>query len=45
MSYIDAEVGPVDYLVVAFPAGNAKFAGEMASELRALIESNTVRGA
>jgi hypothetical protein len=43
MSYIDAEVGPVDYLVVAFPAGKAKFAGEMASELRALIESNTVR--
>src|SRR4249919_1213561 len=37
------ELGPVDYLVVAFPAGQAKFSGEMASELRALMASNTVR--
>ena len=37
------ELGPVDYLVVAFPAGQAKFSGEMASELKALMDSNTVR--
>jgi hypothetical protein len=43
MSDADTELGPVDYLVVAFPAGQAKFSGEMASELRALIDSNTVR--
>ena len=43
MSDIDAELGPVDYLVVAFPAGKADFSGEMASELRALMDSNTVR--
>jgi Family of unknown function (DUF6325) len=35
--------GPVDYLVVAFPVGKADFSGEMASELRALMDSNTVR--
>jgi Family of unknown function (DUF6325) len=39
----DAELGPVDYVVVAFPAGKADFSGEMASELRALMDSNTVR--
>ena len=43
MSNADAELGPVDYVVVAFPAGQAKFSGEMASELRALMDSNTVR--
>jgi uncharacterized protein DUF6325 len=37
------ELGPVDYLVVGFPADKAKFSGEMASELKALIDSNTIR--
>ena len=37
------EIGPVDYLVVGFPADKASFSGEMASELKALIDSNTVR--
>lgn len=37
------ELGPVDYLVVRFPEGKASFSGEMASELKALIESQTVR--
>jgi hypothetical protein len=35
MSDPDVELGPVDYLVVAFPAGKADFPGAMASELRA----------
>lgn len=43
MSDADVELGPVDYPVVAFPAGKADFSGEMAAELRALIRSNTVR--
>ena len=37
------EFGPVDYLVVGFPAEKANFSGEMASELKALIDSNTIR--
>jgi len=37
------ELGPVDYLVVGFPADQANFSGEMASELKALIDSNTIR--
>jgi hypothetical protein len=43
MSHADVELGPVDYVVVAFPAGKADFSGAMASELRALMNSNTVR--
>ena len=37
------ELGPVDYLVVEFPADKANFSGEMASELRTLIDSNSIR--
>ena len=37
------ELGPVDYVVVGFPAEKANFSGEMASELKTLIDSNTVR--
>ena len=32
------EFGPVDYLVIEFPAGQATFNGEMAAELAALRE-------
>jgi Family of unknown function (DUF6325) len=37
------ELGPVDYVVVSFPADSANFSGEMAAELKALIETNTIR--
>jgi Family of unknown function (DUF6325) len=37
------EIGPVDYPVVGFPADRANFSGEMASELKTLIDSNTIR--
>jgi len=37
------EMGPVDYLVVEFPAGHANFSGEMAAELAALTEAGTIR--
>jgi len=37
------ELGPVDYMVVEFPAGASSFTGEMAAELRALADSGTIR--
>jgi hypothetical protein len=37
------ELGPVDYLVVEFPAGASNFTGEMAAELLALADSGTIR--
>ena len=36
-------LGPVDYLVVEFPAGTSNFTGEMAAELLALVDSGTIR--
>jgi fructosamine-3-kinase len=37
------ELGPIDYLVVEFPAGKADFSGAMAEKLMALVEAGTVR--
>ena len=37
------KLGPVDYLVVEFPAGASSFTGEMARELVALVEAGTIR--
>ena len=37
------EVGPVDYVVVEFPAGASNFTGEMAAELVRLVDSGTIR--
>jgi hypothetical protein len=37
------ELGPVDYIVVEFPAGKSNFTGEMAEELIALVEAGTIR--
>jgi uncharacterized protein DUF6325 len=37
------ELGPVDYIVVEFPAGASNFTGEMANELLALVDSGTIR--
>jgi uncharacterized protein DUF6325 len=36
-------LGPVDYLVVEFPAGAGNFTGEMTDELLALVDSETIR--
>jgi hypothetical protein len=36
-------LGPVDYLVVEFPADDANFSGEMAAELRSLVDRGVVR--
>ena len=37
------ELGPIDYVVVEFPAGASNFTGEMVSELRALVDAGTIR--
>ena len=37
------ELGPVDYIVVEFPADRANFSGEMAAELVALVKRGAVR--
>jgi hypothetical protein len=37
------ELGPVDYLVVEFPAGAQNFDGEMAAELVRLSDAGTIR--
>lgn len=36
-------LGPVDWLVVEFPVDKANFSGEMAQELRSLVERGLVR--
>ena len=36
-------LGPVDWLVVEFPADKANFSGEMARELQSLVERELVR--
>jgi hypothetical protein len=36
-------LGPVDYIVVEFPAGASNFTGEMAKELLELVDSGTIR--
>jgi hypothetical protein len=36
-------LGPVDYIVVEFPAGESSFTGEMADELIALVDAGTIR--
>jgi hypothetical protein len=37
------ELGPVDYLVVEFPAERANFSGEMATELSKLVDGGLIR--
>ena len=37
------ELGPVDYVVVEFPAGHSNFTGEMAAELLELVNAGTIR--
>ncbi len=37
------DLGPVDYLVVEFPAGAKNFTGEMAAELVKLVDAGTIR--
>jgi len=36
-------LGPVDFLVVEFPAGHSNFTGEGARELARLVDSETIR--
>ena len=44
MADIDVDqLGPVDYLVVRFPAEKANFSSAMADELKKLMDSGTIR--
>ena len=36
-------LGPVDYLIVEFPEGQARFTGEIADELVRLVDAGTIR--
>jgi hypothetical protein len=38
-----SELGPVDYVIVEFPAGAQNFTGEMADALVALVDAGTIR--
>src|SRR3954447_17939579 len=37
------QLGPVDYVIVEFPAGAANFTGEMTDELVRLVDAGTIR--
>jgi hypothetical protein len=37
------DLGPVDFVVVEFPAGAKNFTGEMATELLKLVDAGTIR--
>ena len=37
------ELGPVDYIVVEFPAGASNFTGEMTAELLRLVDAGIIR--
>jgi Family of unknown function (DUF6325) len=37
------ELGPVDYLVIEFPAGKQNFTGAIAEELLRLVDAGTIR--
>lgn len=39
----DEELGPIDYIVVEFPAGQTRITGEAAAELVALVSDGTIR--
>jgi hypothetical protein len=36
-------LGPIDYVVVEFPAGSSNFTGEMIEELLRLVDAGTIR--
>ena len=37
------QLGPIDYVIIEFPAGEARFTGEMADELLKLVAAGTIR--
>ena len=39
----DAELGPIDYVVVEFPAGQQRFTGAMAAELASLADAGMIQ--
>lgn len=43
MAENEDEYGPVDYLIVEFPAGAQNFTGEIAEEIVRLVDAGTIR--
>jgi len=41
-TYLDS-LGPIDYIVVEFPAGASSFTGEMSEALLSLVDAGTIR--
>jgi len=41
-TYLDS-LGPIDYIVVEFPAGASTFTGEMSEALLSLVDAGTIR--
>ena len=37
------QLGPIDYLVIEFPAGQSNFTGEVLDELAKLVDAGTIR--
>ncbi|WP_345761210.1 DUF6325 family protein [Diaminobutyricibacter sp. McL0608] len=37
------QAGPIDFVIVEFPAGQSNFSGEMADELVKLVDAGTIR--
>lgn len=37
------QLGPIDYLVIEFPAGQSNFTGEVIAELLKLVDAGTIR--
>lgn len=37
------ELGPIDFVIIEFPAGAQQFTGEMIEELLALVDAGTIR--
>ncbi|KRC62333.1 hypothetical protein ASE14_00320 [Agromyces sp. Root81] len=37
------ELGPVDFVIIEFPAGQSSFSGEIAEELVRLVDAGTIR--
>ena len=37
------QIGPIDYLIVGFPAGESNFTGEALGELSKLVDAGTIR--
>ena len=40
---VDEELGPIDFVVVEFPAGSRSFSGAISTELASLVDAEMIR--